>query len=128
MVQNSFANCIVLLRNGLKNKNHFVIIQKSIILYSFLNFLIQQGFILGFMDYNEKYIKVFLKYNPYGIGVLHDIKLLSTKSRRLYVKYEFLKYFRSNVGIFILSTTNGYLTHQQAILQKIGGELVCYVV
>ncbi len=127
MIQNPLANCITLIRNGLKNKKHFVLIQKSIILYSFLNFLIKQGFILSFMEYNTNYLKVYLRYDQYGKLILRDIKLLSTKSRRLYVHYNFLKYIKSSVCVFILSTTKGYLTHQQAINQKVGGELICYI-
>lgn len=127
MVQNPLANCIVLIRNGLRNKKHFVIIQKSLILYAFLKFLTQQGFILGYSDYRDKYIKVYLRYTQYGKLVLHDIKLLSTKTRRLYIHYNLLKHLKTSICIFVLSTTKGYLTHQQALLQKIGGELICCV-
>ena len=79
------------------------------------------------MEYRQNYLKIFLRYDQYGKLILRDIKLLSTKSRRLYVHYNLLKYIKSSVCIFILSTTQGYLTHQQALNQKIGGELICYI-
>lgn len=128
MVNNSLANCITLIRNGLHNKKHFVLIQRSMILYSFLDFLIKQGFILSYSFYNDNYLKVYLRYNQYGKLILRDIRLLSTKSRRFYIHYHFLKKVKSSVLIFIVSTTKGYLTHQQALQQKIGGELIAVLV
>lgn len=128
MVNNSLANCITLIRNGLHNKKHFVLIQRSMILYSFLDFLIKQGFILSYSFYNDNYLKVYLRYNQYGKLILRDIRLLSTKSRRFYIHHHFLKKVKSSVLIFIVSTTKGYLTHQQALQQKIGGELIAVLV
>jgi small subunit ribosomal protein S8 len=127
MIQNPLANCITLIRNGILNQKHSVLIQKSVILYDFLFFLTKQRFILSYTDYNQKYIKVYLRYNQYGKLVMHDIKLLSTKSRRLYIHYNLLKHLKTSVCIFILSTTKGYLTHRDALSQKIGGEIICYI-
>lgn len=127
MIQNPLANCITLIRNGVLNQKHSVLIQKSVILYDFLFFLTKQRFILSYTDYNQKYIKVYLRYNQYGKLVMHDIKLLSTKSRRLYIHYNLLKHLKTSVCIFILSTTKGYLTHRDALSQKIGGEIICYI-
>ncbi len=127
MIQNPLGNCITLIRNGLLNQKHSVLIQKSVILYNFLDFLCKQRFILSYHDENNKYIKVYLRYNQYGKLVLHDIRLLSTKSRRLYIHYNLLKHLKTSVCIFILSTTKGYLTHQEALSQKLGGELICYI-
>ena len=59
--------------------------------------------------------------------MINDIKLLSTKSRRLYIHYNLLKHLKTSVCIFILSTTKGYLTHRDALSQKIGGEIICYI-
>jgi len=62
-----------------------------------------------------------------GVPALTDIKRISRLGRRMYVKSKGLIKIRHRLGYLILTTPKGIKTHQEAIKEKLGGELICAV-
>lgn len=59
----------------------------------------------------------------------HNIRLISTPSKRFFISLKALsklKYATKN-SIYILSTSKGVITHDEAIEKKIGGVLLCAI-
>jgi small subunit ribosomal protein S8 len=119
-------NCVGQLRNGIQNKKEFIIIKKSKKMYSFLDFLIKQRFIL---NYNIQKSKLFiaLRYDVCGELVLKNILLVSKKTRFIFIKYKLLFYLKNLAIHYILLTNQGYMTHFLAKEKKIGGTIVCII-
>jgi small subunit ribosomal protein S8 len=53
--------------------------------------------------------------------------MVSKQSCRHYVSYKQIPKVRGDVGICILSTSQGVLEGSQAMQKKLGGELLCLV-
>ncbi|MFH1413097.1 MAG: 30S ribosomal protein S8 [bacterium] len=78
----------------------------------------------GFM-FDE--IKIVLKYNPDGKPAISYIKRISKPSRRIYVSKDQLPRVLNNMGIAIISTSNGMMTNKEAGKRQIGGEVICEI-
>ena len=64
------------------------------------------------------------------IGKVNAIKKLirvSTPGLRKYVGYKDLPRVLNGLGIAILSTSKGVMTDKEALTNKVGGEVLCYV-
>ena len=78
-------------------------------------------------DKNEKKkIRVFLKYVN-GESVIHEIKKISKLGRRSYAGCKEIKPVIGGLGLSILSTDQGMISHKQAKKFGIGGEVICTV-
>ncbi len=69
-------------------------------------------------------IKVTLKYDGKKPG-LTQIKRVSTPGKRVYVTKETLPKVLNNLGIAIISTSQGLMTNKQAQRAGVGGEVLC---
>ena len=73
--------------------------------------------------------EIFLRYIQ-GEAPFDDINIISKGSRRVYFKVSDIEDYiqrDSFHGVLILSTTNGLLTHNQALELKLGGEAICLI-
>lgn len=60
-------------------------------------------------------------------SAIHDIRRISTPSRRVYAGFAEIPPVRSGRGITIVSTPNGIMTGKEARRRKLGGEVICQV-
>lgn len=74
---------------------------------------------------NDKF-SLYLNFSD-DVPALTDVKRISRPGRRMYVKSKDLIKIRHRLGYLILTTPKGIKTHQEAIKEKLGGELVCTV-
>ena len=75
--------------------------------------------------YNKR-IKVFCSYMS-NKQAFTRLEVISKPGRKVYMSYHKLKKLwksRFNRNVFILSTNRGYLTSEEAIRNKIGGEIL----
>lgn len=72
-------------------------------------------------------IKVVLRYVTGGKSVISEIERVSTPGRRMYVSYKDIPQVKKGFGVAILSTSKGVLRGDQAIKEKLGGELLCTI-
>ena len=75
----------------------------------------------------NKVINVFCLYN-YNDKAFNNIKQVSRPGRKIYISYkDLIKLWRKKFdrNLFILSTSKGYLTSEECIRNKVGGEVLC---
>ena len=56
-----------------------------------------------------------------------NLKRISRPGLRIYSNYEKIPRILGGMGIVILSTSRGIMTDREARLERVGGELLCYI-
>ena len=74
----------------------------------------------------RKYIQIYLKYVG-GESAIHEIQRVSKPSRRTYTSIGEIKPVIGGLGLSILTTNRGVVSHKQAKHENVGGELLCTV-
>lgn len=72
-------------------------------------------------------IIVYLKYGADRKAVISGIKRISTPGLRVYAGKDEMPRVLGGLGIAILSTSKGVMTEKEAKVQRLGGEVLCYV-
>ena len=72
-------------------------------------------------------IKVVLKYDERGQGVIRQISRVSKPGRRVYAAKDTMKNVLNGYGISIISSSEGLMTNKEAKKKGVGGEVVCEV-
>jgi small subunit ribosomal protein S8 len=119
------------IRNATMVKHQIVQIPATKMSLAIASILKEEGFIEDFESYTEnqfKYLLISLKY----IGksrqpVICKIKRVSKPGLRVYSNSKELPRVLDNLGIAIISTSNGVMTNLKAKELGIGGEVLCYI-
>ena len=94
------------------------------------NILKEEGFISNYKigtENNVKNINLDLSYKPEGTPQINGLKRISKPGLRIYSrKGEIPRYF-GDLGITIVSTSKGIMTHKQAWQERLGGEVICVI-
>ncbi len=126
----TIGNFITIIRNGLMVSKPFVQSPYSKMRYAIAQILKDEGFIKDVvvvdLENNKKGIKVVLKYVD-GEAAIHKIERQSKPSCRAYVGVDTIEPVIGGLGISILSTNQGVISHKQAKKQRVGGEILCTV-
>lgn len=121
---------LTIIRNATRVSKASVLVSYSNIRYAIAMLLKQEGFIkevgIEELGNNKKNIKIMLKYVS-GESVIHEIKRASKPGCRMYSSIDQVKPVIGGIGISILTTSRGVLTHKQAKKLNVGGELICTV-
>lgn len=64
---------------------------------------------------------------PGEVSTINEIKRLSKPGRRVYVKSSEIPKVKNGRGLVLVSTSKGIVTGQEAIKQRLGGELLLQV-
>ena len=72
-------------------------------------------------------MRVFLKYDRRGRPIIRSVKRVSTPGRRVYTTQDQIDSVFNDLGISILSTSQGVLSGKEARKRRVGGEVLCYV-
>jgi small subunit ribosomal protein S8 len=126
------------LQNGQKRQKDWVAVRVNKNCLALLRLLQNQGFIGGFtprIPTNESKRKirqnqlsivwVALKYR-HKQPAITQIQQISTSGRQVYVTLKYLTQLPS-YPCWILSTSQGLITHEQALRAGLGGELLCQI-
>jgi small subunit ribosomal protein S8 len=93
--------------------------------------LFEKGYNLSYKfveDGPQGTIKVALKYDPVNkVNAIKSLTRVSTPGLRRYVGYREMPRVLNGLGIAILSTSKGVMTNKEALNQKLGGEVLCYI-
>lgn len=118
-----FYNMIANIKNGQIARKSFILQKQKKICKSFLNILWDEGYILGYKNYqnNSNTIKIFLKYNQ-GKPVINSLKLASKPGHRIYYSVKQIWKINSNKTFIIFTTNKGLLTIVDCKKLKVGGE------
>ena len=72
-------------------------------------------------------LKIVLKYGNGGKPAISSLKRISKPGLRIYVNKDELPKVLNNLGIAIISTSQGLMTNKEARREKVGGEVICEI-
>ena len=124
------ADMLTRIRNGQKSKLINIVLPHSKLKCAILEVLKEEGYITQYnviTNNNISQIEVELKYSHKGNPAICDIQKVSKSSKRIYSPIRELKGYYNNMGIYILSTSQGVLSDRKAHQLGVGGEIICKV-
>ena len=133
MGKDTIADIITSIRNADMNRKGTVRIPSTNITENFVKILLREGFIENVRKHREsdKYFLVLtLRHRRNRKGsykTIFYLKRISKPGLRLYSNYQRIPRILGGMGIVILSTSQGIMTDREARLERIGGEILCYI-
>ena len=125
------ADYLTRLRNAIKANHRVVEVPASNLKKEITKILFEKGYILNYKfieDGPQGTIKIALKYDLVNkVNAIKSLTRVSTPGLRKYVGYKDMPRVLNGLGIAILSTSRGVMTDKEAALQKVGGEVLCYI-
>lgn len=121
-LSNFFSN----LQNHITTQRVSMTNPKTKTIQQVVELLINEGFLRGYVTLQNQKILIFLKYKK-DLPYYNKIKFLSKPGKRQYVTNAWLNQQKANQGIYIVSTSKGFMTHYSAIHKNVGGELICQI-
>ena len=125
------ANYLTRLRNAIKANHRVVEVPASNLKKEITKILFEKGYILNYKfieDGPQGTIKIALKYDLVNkVSAIKSLTRVSTPGLRKYVGYKDMPRVLNGLGIAILSTSRGVMTDKEASVQKVGGEVLCYI-
>src|SRR5574344_753134 len=125
------ADYLTRLRNAIMANHRVVEIPASNLRKEITKVLFEKGYILNYKFVDEGVqgtIKIALKYDPVNkVNAIKKLIRISTPGLRKYVGYKDMPRVLNGLGIAILSTSKGVMTNKEALTNKVGGEVLCYV-
>jgi small subunit ribosomal protein S8 len=130
MSVDAIGDFLTIIRNGIMASKPFVVAPYSKIRAEIAQILKDEGFIkdVSIVDQDDvkKSLKVVLKYVK-NESVIHEIKRQSRPGLRLYKGIDSVKPVIGGLGISILTTNRGVVTHKKAKELGVGGEVLCTI-
>jgi len=131
MVTDPIADYLTRIRNAVMANHRVVEIPKSRIKEEITRILFEKGYILNYKVEQEPrpgIIKIALKYHPTTkVSAINSLVRVSKPGLRKYVDAEKLPRVLNGLGVAILSTSHGLMTDKEARVQKVGGEVLCFI-
>lgn len=131
MITDPIADYLTRVRNAIKAKHKIVEIPASKMKKGITEILYEKGYILNYkyeVKDNFEIIKIALKYHPITkTSAITHLTRISKPGLRKYADTQTLPRVMNGLGIAILSTSRGLMTDKESRLQKVGGEVICFV-
>ena len=123
------ADMLTRIRNAMAVKKPEVLIPFSNLKMEIARILKEGNWIESYEKQEDKFfnIKIVLKYDEAGKPAITSIKRISSHGRRVYVNKNKLPRVLNNLGIAIISTSQGLRTNKDAKKQGLGGEVLCEI-
>lgn len=123
------ADMLTRIRNSSRLRKEEVVLPYSNIKWQIAKILEQEGYLKKAEKIQNHFsqIKLLLKYNDDKESVIRSVKRISKPGRRVYVHHQKLPYVLENLGIAIISTSQGLMTNKEARKKKMGGEIICEI-
>nr|UED18257.1 ribosomal protein S8 [Euphorbia pseudomollis]UOA67156.1 ribosomal protein S8 [Euphorbia pseudomollis] len=133
MGRDPIAEIITSIRNADMNRKGIVRIAATNITENIIKILLREGFIENVRKHreeNQKFLVLILRHRrkkkgPYRTSL--NLKRISRPGLRIYSNYQKIPRILGGMGIVILSTSRGIMTDREARLERIGGEILCYI-
>nr|QXO90036.1 ribosomal protein S8 [Guilandina bonduc] len=133
MGKDTIADIITSIRNADMNRKGTVRIPSTNITENIVTILLREGFIENVRKHRESkkdFLILTLRHRRNGKGLyktILNLKRISRPGLRIYSNYQRIPRILGGMGIVILSTSRGIMTDQEARLERIGGEILCYI-
>ena len=124
------ADMLTRIRNANVVRHERVEIPASKLKLEIARILHEEGFLRNYRlidDRKQGILRIYLKYGDNQDKVVTGIKRISKPGRRVYVKATDLPRVYGDLGIAILSTSQGVKTAFECKKSNVGGEVLCYV-
>ncbi len=124
------ADLLTRIRNGCKAKMKKVDVPASRTKREIARLLEEHRFIkktVEVKDDKQGILRIYLRYTKNDEPVIRGIRRVSRPGLRQYVGKDKLDKMRFQMGMTIISTSRGLMTHDEASREGIGGEALCYV-
>nr|ATL62725.1 ribosomal protein S8 [Colletoecema dewevrei] len=133
MGKDTIAEIITSIRNADMDKKRVVRITFTNTTENIVKILLREGFLENVRKHRENnknflVLKLQHKRNrkrPYR-NIL-NLKRISRPGLRIYSNSQRIPRILGGMGIVIISTSRGIMTDREARLEKIGGEILCYI-
>nr|QJD21000.1 ribosomal protein S8 [Trifolium resupinatum] len=115
------------------NTKRTVQIPLTNIIETIVKILLQEGFVENVRKHresNKDFLVLTLRYRrnrKRSYKTFLNLKRISTPGLRIYSNYQQIPRVLGGMGIVILSTSRGIMTDREARLERIGGEVLCYI-
>lgn len=130
-VSDPLADFLTRIRNATKAQHRYVDVDWSKMKQTLAEILKSQGFVENYLvkvDQGQRgTIRLFLKYTSGRQPVIQGLRRVSKPGLRRYVGHQDIPRFYGNMGLSIVSTSQGVMAGKDAIERGIGGELLCLV-
>jgi len=131
VVTDTISDMLTRIRNANMVKHQIVQVPTTKMSLAIAAILKEEGFIEDFEVYKEEkenYILLSLKYKGQNREpVICTIKRVSKPGLRVYTNAKQLPKVLNNLGIALISTSQGVMTNLKAKKLGIGGEILCYI-
>lgn len=121
----NIPNLISLIRNGIIAKTPKITVKTSKKYCKFLDILVKCNYISSYSPSFNGYSDVFLDLTNKKILKFNHT---SKPSYSLYYSRMDLQKFDRDLGLLILNTSNGIISHKVALQKGVGGECLAYLV
>ncbi len=130
MMTDPISDMLTRLRNAFKVKKREVVLPYSNVKFAIAKILEKEGFVNGIEkrtpEGSHPALRVGLTYRD-GAASITEVHRVSTPGHRVYAKCDEMPRVMSDMGIAIISTSNGLMTNKEARSRKLGGEVICEV-
>lgn len=123
------ANALSKIKNGQKAYIPHVYIIRTKLSTTIVELLCREGIISGYsLENNSRpnQICINLKYFR-GLPVIKDIRCVSRPGKRIYKSVKEISNYNHISSTYIISTVKGILSDREALLQNVGGEVLCKI-
>nr|QHN56844.1 ribosomal protein S8 [Trichoglottis philippinensis] len=130
MGRDIIADIITSIRNADIDQKGRVKIVSTNITKNIVKILLREGFIENVRKHQESqknFLVSTLRHRKISKGKKINLKRISRPGLRIYSNYQQIPKILGGMGIVILSTSRGIITDREARLEKIGGEILCYI-
>lgn len=133
MGKDTIADIITSIRNADMNRNVTVRIASTSITENIVKILLREGFLENvrkLVENKKKKLVLTLRHRRNRKGPYRPIlnlKRISRPGLRIYFNSQRIPRILDGMGIVILSTSRGIMTDRAARLERIGGEILCYI-
>nr|YP_010628611.1 ribosomal protein S8 [Begonia dipetala]WBN95571.1 ribosomal protein S8 [Begonia dipetala] len=133
MGKDTIANLITSIRNADMTRKEMVRIPSTNITENIVKILLREGFIENVRKHlkkNQNFLVLTLRHKRNRKGPFKsflNLKQISRPGLRIYSNYQKIPRILGGMGVVILSTSRGIMTDREARLEKMGGEILCYI-
>nr|YP_009454482.1 ribosomal protein S8 [Daniellia pilosa]AUF70252.1 ribosomal protein S8 [Daniellia pilosa] len=133
MGKDTIADTITPIRNTDMNRKGTVRILYTNITENIVKILLRNGFIESVRKYraiDKDFLVLTLRHRRNRKGsykTIFNLKQISGPGLRIYSNYQRIPRILGGMGVVILSTSRGIMTDREARLERIGGEILCYI-
>lgn len=122
----NIPDLITILRNSVKANKIKTTLKPSKKANAFLDVLVQNQYISTYSLTKDGKLQIFLDISSKN-NKIKILKHISRPSNPVYFSPKDLWKFRNKIGIVILNTSQGIISHKVALRQNMGGEALCYI-